>query len=83
MDAWGADSTTVVETTYTTTFTQANGVITFAAPVSLWTINASIDNVTEVYIIPGLFTTGIALGVDNIDVAKASYQTKLQNWIKQ
>ena len=83
INVWGANPTELIDSTYVTTFTSAGGVITLAAPISVYTPNAAFDNVSELYILPGLFTTGIAIGLDNIDEANKKYETKLQNWIKQ
>ncbi len=79
-----ADSCSTITTeTMTTTFTQADGVITFADPINVYTPNAAISSQTELYIIPSVFDSGIAIGHDNINEDEKSYQTLMQNWIKQ
>lgn len=83
VDVWGTDSTTINENTIATTFTQANGVITFADSVSVYCPNAAIDKVKEMYILPGIVTTGIGIGIDDINEGDKWYATKMQNWIKQ
>lgn len=83
INVWGDNPTEIIENTVTTTFTTSGGVITFADPISVYCPNAGLDNKTELYILPGVFTTGIAIGADDINVDDRTYNTRLQNWILQ
>lgn len=83
INVWGDAPTALIENTVATTFTVDNGVITLADPISVYTPNAGFDNVVELYIMPEVFSTGIAIGHDDINKEEKKYQSKLQNWIKE
>ncbi len=83
IDVWSDTPTALIENTVATTFTAEGGVITFADSISVYCPNAAFTKVKELYIIPDVLSSGIAIGFDNINEASYSYQSQMQNWIKQ
>lgn len=72
-----------LDTTYNTTYTVANGVVTFGEPISIYAISPSLNNVTEVYFLDNQFTSGILIGIDNVDATQQKYESTVINLIKQ